>query len=77
MPAWSQANGGPLSEVEIDDLTAFILSHQTAGPTTQETTTISAAPATQSPFAGWGGVLLAVIGFILLVGIAIIVQTRR
>jgi mono/diheme cytochrome c family protein len=26
MPAWSQASGGPLSEQEIDDLTAFVLS---------------------------------------------------
>jgi hypothetical protein len=25
MPAWSQENGGPLSEAEIDDITAFVL----------------------------------------------------
>jgi mono/diheme cytochrome c family protein len=29
MPAWSQKNGGPLSEEEIDALVAFILSWQT------------------------------------------------
>ena len=76
MPAWSQANGGPLSEAEINDLTAFVLSNQTTGPTTPETAA-SAASATPSPFAGWGGILLASIAFILIVGIAIIVQTRR
>jgi mono/diheme cytochrome c family protein len=32
MPAWSQANGGPLSEDEIDALTCYILSWQTGGP---------------------------------------------
>lgn len=26
MPAWSQANGGPLSEQEIDDISAYIIS---------------------------------------------------
>ena len=31
MPAWSQANGGPLSEEEIDALTCYILSWQTGG----------------------------------------------
>jgi mono/diheme cytochrome c family protein len=31
MPAWSQANGGPLTEEEIDALTAYILSWQTGG----------------------------------------------
>jgi mono/diheme cytochrome c family protein len=31
MPAWSQANGGPLSEAEIDAVTQFILSWQTSG----------------------------------------------
>jgi mono/diheme cytochrome c family protein len=31
MPAWSQANGGPLSEAEIEALTLYILSWQTGG----------------------------------------------
>jgi cytochrome c oxidase cbb3-type subunit 3 len=30
MPAWSQANGGPLTEDEIDDITAYILSWESA-----------------------------------------------
>ena len=32
MPAWSQTNGGPLSEADIDALVFFILSWQTGGP---------------------------------------------
>jgi len=31
MPAWSQANGGPLTETEIDALVTYILSWQTGG----------------------------------------------
>jgi cytochrome c oxidase cbb3-type subunit III len=31
MPAWSQANGGPLDSAQIDALTAYILSWQTGG----------------------------------------------
>jgi cytochrome c oxidase cbb3-type subunit 3 len=32
MPPWSQANGGPLTEDEIDALVYYILSWQTGGP---------------------------------------------
>lgn len=32
MPAWSEANGGPLTEAEIDDVTYFILSWSEGGP---------------------------------------------
>jgi mono/diheme cytochrome c family protein len=41
MPAWSQAKGGPLSEQEIDALTAYILSWQTGGAP-QSTPAVSA-----------------------------------
>jgi mono/diheme cytochrome c family protein len=76
MPAWSQASGGPLDEAEIDDLVAFILSTEGSPPHTPAagTATVPAAP---SWFTGWGGVLLAVVGFILIVGIALVAQTRR
>jgi len=32
MPPWGQANGGPLTEEEIDALVYYILSWQTGGP---------------------------------------------
>ncbi len=44
MPAWSQVNGGPLSEEEIDAVTCYILSWQTGGA-------VISFP-TPSPFAG-------------------------
>lgn len=34
MPAWSQANGGPLTDAEIDALVSYILTWQTGGPPT-------------------------------------------
>jgi len=73
MPAWSQANGGPLTEAEINDLVAFVL--------TLPPVEVEAPPATPSPLpggflSGWGGVLLTVILFIVLVWVAITLQTR-
>jgi mono/diheme cytochrome c family protein len=38
MPAWSQANGGPLTEGEIDDITAFVLTWQGVGAAPLEPT---------------------------------------
>lgn len=74
MPAWSQANGGPLADTDINDLVAFILSRQVAPAAAPQE---APAPVAQSPLAGWGGVLLAVAGFIVLVGLALIVQARQ
>jgi mono/diheme cytochrome c family protein len=77
MPAWSQANGGPLSEVEINDLTAFVL----VLPGNSQVTQV--VPATQTPaelnpwLTGWGGLALAVFVFLLLVGIILWSQSRR
>jgi len=51
MPAWSEVNGGPLSEIEIDLLVAYILSWQTGGyvPLTPEPTITSRPPITPLP----------------------------
>ena len=76
MVAFSQANGGPLSEMEINDLVSFIVSRSGTAPQAPEAAP-AAAPAAPGFFSGWGGVLLAVVGFILLVGIALVAQTRR
>jgi mono/diheme cytochrome c family protein len=42
MPAWSQANGGPLTEAEIDDIVAYVLSWSAApgGPSCHRTTNL-------------------------------------
>ena len=74
MPAWSQANGGPLAEAEINDVVAFLL----ALPSTEaQPPAATPTPASNPFFSGWGGVVLAVVLFVVLVGLAIFVQTRR
>ncbi len=73
MPAWSQARGGPLSEAEIDDLVAFILTQ--ARPVTAAQPT--PAPAFQPTWlSGWGGVLLTLFLFIVIISGALIYQAR-
>jgi len=76
MPAWSQANGGPLSETDIDDLVAFITSLPAVSTQTNPTPA-SLAPTSDSWITGWVGVILLVALFALIVGIAILVQSRR
>ena len=48
MPAWSQANGGPLSEDEINDLVSYILSWD--NPNAQAQPTVGVDEPTQSPW---------------------------
>lgn len=67
MPAWSQANGGPLTESEIDDISAYVVS--LAGG--HSTTTATPAPAgTSGGGTNWPLILLAaavVAGLVVLV----------
>lgn len=60
MPAWSQANGGPLTEQEINDLTAFILALGEAQLVEQVPPPMGEVPraAADSPLRGWAGVIL-------------------
>lgn len=74
MPAWSQTNGGPLSDAEIDNLVAYILSL----PDIAQSEAPAPTPQPLNPWlTGWGGVLLTTLLFILLIVVAIWVQTRR
>jgi len=73
MPAWSQANGGPLTEAEINDLVSFILTLKPAEVETLPEATPTPLP---GPLASWFGILLAIVLIILVVWIAIAVQTR-
>jgi len=76
MPAWSQANGGPLAETEINDLVAFLLAlSATSAQAAPENPTPTPAPS--AFFTGWGGVVFTLVLFVIVVAIAIIVQTRR
>lgn len=76
MPAWSQENGGPLTEADINDLVAFITSLPVVPPLTNPTPP-SLAPTSESWITGWAGVIILVVIFVLIVGIAILVQARR
>ena len=51
MPAWSQANGGPLSEEEIENLVAFILSWST--PANPPSVTPPVAQPAETPGINW------------------------
>lgn len=73
MPAWSQAKGGPLSQAEIDDLVAFVLTQAQPGQVFRPT---PAPPFQPTWLSGWGGVLLTIILFVLIVSGALIYQAR-
>jgi len=73
MPAWSAARGGPLSEQDIQNLVAFILTlsakpAQPASPTP--------APV-ESPFSGWGGVAALLALLAIIVALAVLLQRRK
>jgi cytochrome c oxidase cbb3-type subunit 3 len=75
MPAWSQANGGPLSEGDIDDLTVFILTL----PSTEAPQELPAEEpeSALSWLSGWGGVLVAVLLLGIIVAAALLAQRRK
>jgi mono/diheme cytochrome c family protein len=75
MPAWSQANGGPLTGAEINDLVAFIL----ALPTVEQVQPTQSLPISgrASALSGWLGVLVFVVLLGIFIGAALLIQTRR
>lgn len=66
MPAWSQANGGPLTESEIDDISAFILTLSSPAQPPAPAPTPTPAPAATGG-TNWLMIVL------VLVGIAVVV----
>jgi mono/diheme cytochrome c family protein len=79
MPAWSQANGGPLSEQEIDDLVTFILTLGEQNPVQQlaPTAALPGGEAGQSPLGGWAGVALFVVLLAAILVAATLLQQRK
>ena len=75
MPAWSHANGWPLAEQDIDDLTAFVLS-LTNNPVIFQPEAPSEPEFEPSWLSGWGGVILGVALLVLIIGFAIWYQSR-
>jgi len=79
MPAWSQANGGPLSEAEINDLVTFILILGEVNPVEQiaPTAALPGGDAGQSPLGGWTGVILFFILLGAIIAAAVLLQQRK
>jgi mono/diheme cytochrome c family protein len=63
MPAWSKDGGGPLTEGEIDDIVAYLLSL----PAPEEPVSPTPDSAPTSRLLGWGGVFLTLVIFILII----------
>ena len=76
MPSWSQAHGGPLTDDDIDDIVAFVLT--LPHPAIDDTSAPAAPePAKTSPISGAAGVLLGIVLFIGIVAIVLWAQRRK
>jgi len=73
MPAWSQENGGPLTEDEIDDIVSFVLSW----PAPAEPATATPDSPIPSRWIGWGGVILTIFLFVLIVVVVLEFQKPK
>jgi mono/diheme cytochrome c family protein len=73
MPAWSQEQGGPLPEKEIDDIVAYIMSW--SAPV--EAVTSTPEVPTVSRWAGWAGVILTISLFVIIVVVVLVLQKRK
>lgn len=70
MPAWAQQEGGPLSQQQINDVTAFVLSLETGSPAATETPTPIEGPLTATT-------TVIIFGLLLLIGAAVLVVYYR
>ena len=79
MPGWSQDFGGPLSDDEIDDLVAYILtlSSQSSAPTLSDTSTPISASAEVQFSAQQIIVLIFILFVIIVIGAAIYLVYRK
>lgn len=73
MPAWSVENGGPLSEGEIDDVVAYILTLSDEGGTV----IFTPQPEPETLPSGWVGVVITVVLLAVVVGLILLFQRRR
>jgi mono/diheme cytochrome c family protein len=65
MPAWSQSYGGPLTESEIDDISAFIIT--LAQPAQPPTPAATPAPASGGGGTNWLVIILLMIGVVVVI----------
>lgn len=77
MPAWSMENGGPLTEDEINDIVSYILSLESTNLTSQAPTQSPPVPdRPNSWLAGWGGILVFIVLFGLIIAFIMYFQMR-
>ncbi|GAB4564146.1 MAG: hypothetical protein Kow0047_13650 [Anaerolineae bacterium] len=65
MPAWSQANGGPLSEQDIDDIVAFVLTWAEAAEATEAPQQVLSTRGAALPIIGALLLSIVVIGLVI------------
>lgn len=76
MPAWSKAYGGPLTADEIEDLVAYVAVLEPT-QTQPGMPTPTPAPVANPFLTGWGGIIVLLVLFALVVGFALWFQTRK
>jgi hypothetical protein len=74
MPAWSQANGGPLTDENINDIVAFIMSWEVPPAPAELAPTPTPAP---SALRGPLGVIVTVVALLVLVLVGVIGALTR
>jgi mono/diheme cytochrome c family protein len=74
MPAWSQANGGPLTDQQIDDVVAYIMSWPVPAPAEDVAVTPTSTP---SVFSGPLGALVVVVVLLVLAAVGIVGALSR
>jgi len=74
MPAWSQENGGPLTESEISDLVAFVMTWSEAEKSSDAAQGTATPEEENLPLSGWSGVILTLILFVLIIALFLIIQ---
>ena len=75
MPAWSQEEGGPLTDQDINDIVAFMMTWEAPGAPVDLAPTPT--PTTSSAFSGALGVVVLIVGIIAIVLVGVVGALRR
>ena len=77
MPAWAQANGGPLSEAQIDDISAYIISLSAAQPTATAAATPAPSGSTSNGGANWPLIILLLVAVVAIIVLIVWFSGRK
>jgi mono/diheme cytochrome c family protein len=76
MPAWHQESGGPLTEAEVNDLVAFVLSQSDEPSGLAEPVIETTSPRQYPWLRGWGGIFVLLVLLVVVIGGAMVYQNR-